>query len=70
MSDRFGDDFDSLPPKRKSPGSDFMMKFESIKRDFGYSTEEKTHELPLNMTVEDPNPEHFDDDERRVIISE
>ena len=70
MSDRFKDDFDSLPLKRKSPGSEFMMKFESIKRDFGYSTEETTHELPLNMSVTDPDPEYFDDEERRVIISE
>jgi hypothetical protein len=70
MSDRFGDAFDSLPLRRKSPGSEFMKKFEIIKRDFGHSTEEMTYELPLNMTVADPNPEHFDEEERMVIISE
>ncbi|RAL02598.1 uncharacterized protein BO80DRAFT_492317 [Aspergillus ibericus CBS 121593] len=37
MPKRFGDAFDLLPMKRKGPGSDFMKKFEIIKRDFGYS---------------------------------
>ncbi|BCR91386.1 Hsp70 family protein [Aspergillus chevalieri] len=68
MSDRFGDAFDSLPMKRKGPGSEFMKNFEVIKRDFGNSDEERIFELPINMAVEDPNPEHFDDEERMVII--
>ncbi|KAL4919680.1 hypothetical protein BDW62DRAFT_199691 [Aspergillus aurantiobrunneus] len=69
MSRRFGDAFDSLPMKRKSPGSEFMRKFEIIKRDFGHSDEETTFELPLNMTVSDPDPEYFDEEERLVFIS-
>ncbi|KAF7157792.1 hypothetical protein CNMCM6106_003921 [Aspergillus hiratsukae] len=69
MSDRFGDAFDNLPTKRKSPGSDFMKKFEIIKRDFGNSDEETTFELPLNMTVANPDPEFFDEEERLVLIS-
>lgn len=45
-----------------------MKNFEAIKRDFGNSDEERIFELPINMTVEDPNPQHFDDEERMVII--
>ncbi|GIJ81658.1 hypothetical protein Asppvi_000157 [Aspergillus pseudoviridinutans] len=69
MSDRFGDAFDNLPTKRKGPGSEFMKKFEIIKRDFGNSDEETTFELPLNMTVANPDPEFFDEEERLVLIS-
>ncbi|GFF98153.1 heat shock 70 kDa protein 12A [Aspergillus udagawae] len=69
MSDRFGDAFDNLPTKRKSPGSEFMKRFEIIKRDFGNSDEETTFELPLNMTVANPEPEFFDEEERLVLIS-
>ncbi|KAL4734478.1 actin-like ATPase domain-containing protein [Aspergillus similis] len=69
MSDRFGEAFDNLPLKRKSPGSEFMRKFEVIKRDFGHSDEETTFELPLNMTLSEPNSDHFDDEERLVILS-
>jgi hypothetical protein len=69
MSDRFGDAFDNILTKRKSPGSDFMKKFEIIKRDFGNSDEDSTFELPLNMTVANPDPEFFDDEERLVLVS-
>ncbi|KAL2862593.1 Hsp70 family protein [Aspergillus lucknowensis] len=69
MSDRFGDDFDKLPIKRKSPGSEFMNKFEIIKRDFGNSDEKTIFELPLNMTVANPDPKYFDEEERLVLIS-
>ncbi|KAE8370730.1 actin-like ATPase domain-containing protein [Aspergillus caelatus] len=69
MSDRFGDAFNNLPMKRKSPGSEFMKQFETVKRDFGSSDELTTFELPLNMTVSNADPEHFDEEERIVIIS-
>jgi hypothetical protein len=69
MSDRFGDVFDNLPTKRKSPGSEFMKRFEIIKRDFRNSDEETTFELPLNMTVANPDSEFFDEEERLVLIS-
>ncbi|PYI02703.1 actin-like ATPase domain-containing protein [Aspergillus sclerotiicarbonarius CBS 121057] len=69
MSNRFGDSFDLLPMKRKGPGSDFMKKFEIIKRDFGHSDDNTLFELPLNMKVESPDPSHFDDEERLVILS-
>ncbi|KAF5861274.1 hypothetical protein ETB97_000466 [Aspergillus alliaceus] len=68
MSDRFGDAFNNLPMRRKSPGSEFMKQFETIKRDFGSSDESTTFELPLNMTVSDPDPKHFDNEERMRII--
>lgn len=69
MSERFGDDFDSLPLKRRGPGSEFMKKFELIKSDFDPSAEEITQELPLQMDPTDPNPEHYDDEERLVLLS-
>jgi streptogramin lyase len=46
-----------------------MKKFEIIKRDFGTSDEDTTFELPLNMTVANPDPEFFDEEERLVLIS-
>lgn len=69
MSERFGDEFDRLPMRRKCPGSDFMRRFEIIKKDFGHSDEETTFELPLNMKVSKPDPRYFDEDERLVIIT-
>ena len=70
MSQRFGSAFDSLPHKRKGPGSDFMKAFEQVKRDFGYSEEDTVHELPLNMSIDKPDPEYFDKVERLVKITE
>ncbi|KAL3430242.1 hypothetical protein BDV09DRAFT_202347 [Aspergillus tetrazonus] len=69
MSERFGEAFDKLPMKRKGPGSEFMRRFETLKRDFGVSDEQDVHELPLNMTLDNPDPKYFDGDERMVIIS-
>ncbi|KAK2850556.1 hypothetical protein FQN49_005545 [Arthroderma sp. PD_2] len=70
MSERFGEAFDKLPPKKKGPGSEFMKKFEIIKKDFGYKLlEEEVHEIPLNMTVYNPNPGHFDEEERLILIT-
>ncbi|KAL4901109.1 hypothetical protein BDW74DRAFT_88294 [Aspergillus multicolor] len=69
MSERFGEAFDKLPMKRKGPGGEFMKKFETLKRDFGVSDEETIFELPLNMTVDDPDPRYFDEEERLVIVN-
>ncbi|KAL4733033.1 hypothetical protein BDV11DRAFT_200880 [Aspergillus similis] len=69
MSERFGEAFDKLPMKRKGPGSEFMRRFETLKRDFGVSDEQTVHELPLNMTLDEPDPRYFDEDERMVLIS-
>ncbi|KAL3480533.1 hypothetical protein BJX99DRAFT_266451 [Aspergillus californicus] len=69
MRSKFGKSFDNLPRKRTAPGSEFMNKFEIIKRDFGYDSEEITYELPLNMTLADADPKYFNEDERLVMIS-
>ncbi|KAL5045389.1 hypothetical protein BDW71DRAFT_215236 [Aspergillus fruticulosus] len=69
MSERFGEAFDKLPMKRKGPGSEFMRRFETLKRDFGVSDERTIYELPLNMTVDNPDPKFFDEDERMVLLS-
>jgi hypothetical protein len=70
LSARFGDTFDSLPLKRKGPGSDLMKKFELIKGDFGHSTQDMTYELPLNLKIDKVDPEYYDEEERLVLISE
>lgn len=71
MSERFGNSFDELPSRRKGPGSDFMKKFELIKRDFsGQEDSEDYYELPLNMPLDEPDPKIFDEEERLVIITE
>lgn len=50
MSSRFGQDFDSLPAKKKGPGSRFMKEFESLKRDFGGTRNaQMKFEVPLVM---------------------
>lgn len=46
-----------------------MNKFELIKRDFGYSDDEQTYELPLDIALTKADPEYFDVDERLVLIS-
>lgn len=69
LSKRFGNAFDSLPLRKRGPGSNLMKAFEQVKRDFGYSEDGHTHELPLNMSIDKPNPEHFDDDERLVLLT-
>ncbi|KAI9890244.1 MAG: hypothetical protein M1814_004279 [Vezdaea aestivalis] len=68
LSERFGDAFDSLPAKRKGPGSRLMNSFELVKHDFGWTTEMKTHEIgPLNMDVEDTF--FYDSDEGSIKLS-
>lgn len=69
MSEIFGKAFSDLPRRRTAPGSEFMNKFEIIKRDFGYPSAEMKHELFLNMNPVGVNPEYFNEDESLVIIS-
>ncbi|EFR01012.1 hypothetical protein MGYG_04014 [Nannizzia gypsea CBS 118893] len=70
MSRRFGKAFNMLPSKKKGPGSEFMRKFEMIKKDFGYNMEEdRIHELPLNMIANEVKSEYFDAEERLVMLS-
>ncbi|OJJ02097.1 hypothetical protein ASPVEDRAFT_887752 [Aspergillus versicolor CBS 583.65] len=69
MGQIFGKAFSDLPRRRTAPGSDFMNKFEIIKRDFGYSSAETTHELFLNMNPVGVNAEYFNEDESLVIVS-
>jgi hypothetical protein len=69
MSERFGTAFDEIPLKRKGPGSEFMKKFELVKRDFGFSREDKVNELPLRMKLKDPDDKFYDDEESFVLLS-
>ncbi|GIZ48282.1 hypothetical protein CKM354_001135000 [Cercospora kikuchii] len=50
MSKRFGDAWDSIGVHRKGPGSNFMNKWEIVKRQFGDVGDDRTHTLgPLNL---------------------
>ncbi|EED23507.1 Hsp70 family protein [Talaromyces stipitatus ATCC 10500] len=69
MSERFGNAFDEIPLKRKGPGSEFMNKFERVKRDFGFSKEDKINELRLKMNLKDPDPTFYDEEETFVLLS-
>lgn len=69
MGQIFGKAFSDLPRHRTAPGSDFMNKFEIIKRDFGYPSAETTHELFLNMNPIGVNAEYFNEDESLVVVS-
>ena len=57
--------------KRKGPGSEFMNKFDILKRDFMDPEDAEIFELPLNMTMSKLklDPEYFDGDERQVLVS-
>ncbi|KAL2864835.1 Hsp70 family protein [Aspergillus lucknowensis] len=68
MSQKLGRSFDDLPRRTTAPGSEFVNKFEIVKRDFGYPSAHRTHELPLNMTLARPDPVYFNEDERLVMI--
>lgn len=69
MSERFGPAFDTLPAKKKGPGSAFMGRFEVLKRNFGIESEDTTHELELSMRPSQVDPQYYDEDEGAVIIS-
>jgi hypothetical protein len=69
MSERFGNAFDEVPLKRKGPGSEFMKKFEHVKRDFGFSKEDKVNALLLRMKLKDPDPKFYDEEESWVLLS-
>ncbi|RAL13363.1 Hsp70 family protein [Aspergillus homomorphus CBS 101889] len=70
MLHRFGSAFQDLPASAKGPGSNFMNRFEIIKRDFGTSCDFDVFELPLNMIPPSGvSSKDFDADERLVKIT-
>ncbi|RDW74281.1 Hsp70 family protein [Aspergillus mulundensis] len=70
MGRLFGKAFTDFPRSKTAPGSEFMNKFEVIKRDFGYDSENTTHELSLNIKPVAPDPAYFNADENVVVISD
>lgn len=70
MSERFGPAFDTLPTKKRGPGSTFMRYFEVLKRNFGHDSEDTTHEIELPMRSLQVDSQYYDDDDQAVIISE
>jgi len=68
MSKRFGNSFDKLAPARRGPGSRFMQSFESVKRDFGATSDDRMKEIgPLKLNSS--NSYHYDEDEGMVKLS-
>jgi hypothetical protein len=68
MSERFGSSFDNLDPSKRGPGSRFMLSFETIKKDFGSSDNERPKDIgPIRLNSS--NPAHYDEDELMVKLS-
>lgn len=68
MGSRFGHCFEKLPYKKKGPGSDFMKRFEQIKRNFGGDrSRQEIYKLSLVMR-EVMSSEHYDADDCQAKI--
>jgi len=69
LSKRFGSSFDNLSYSMKGPGSKFMASFESGKKSFGSNDNKTTLDIgPIRLDV--PNSEHYDKNERMVILTQ
>ncbi len=68
MSRRFGSAFESVLPKRRGPGSEFMASFEKAKQSFGTSGNDSFEIQSLIMSGRF-SPDHYDEDEGAVILS-
>ncbi|KAK3897524.1 hypothetical protein C8A05DRAFT_19735 [Staphylotrichum tortipilum] len=68
MAQRFGVAFETVPPKRKGPGSEFMASFEKAKQSFGSSDSASFDIYPIDLQGNVPQ-EHYDEDEAAVILS-
>ncbi|KAK2733112.1 hypothetical protein FQN57_002304 [Myotisia sp. PD_48] len=68
MTETFGDDFTSVPMRLRGPGSRFMNSFESAKRNFGGSNDDRGVEVgPIRMDA--GASVHYDDDDLVVKLS-
>ncbi|KAH6612882.1 hypothetical protein B0J18DRAFT_447382 [Chaetomium sp. MPI-SDFR-AT-0129] len=68
MTRRFGAAFENVPPRRKSPGSEFMASFEKAKQSFGTSENDTFDIYPIDLQG-DFAEEHYDEDEAAVTLS-
>ncbi|KAL2156293.1 hypothetical protein VTH82DRAFT_1038 [Thermothelomyces myriococcoides] len=77
MADRFGPAFESMPLRRRGPGSEFMASFEKAKQNFGtsdqyYGTDDEDTESyeigPIHMEGEF-DEEQYDPEQGAVILS-
>jgi hypothetical protein len=68
MTQKFGTAYTSLDMKKRGPGSLFMNSFESEKRNFGSTGNDRALEIgPIEMEV--PYSIFYDDDEQFVKLS-
>lgn len=69
LSRRFGAPFDTLPFSEKGPGSEFMMSFETVKRDFGRDDGDDDIRKLTNLKLDIPDSEFYDQRERTVKLT-
>lgn len=69
MSKRFGAAWDDIPIHRKGPGSNFMNRWETVKRQFGEEGDDRTQELgPINLK-NIPDSQWYDEEEGMVKLT-
>jgi len=69
MSTRFGHAWDCIEKKRKGPGSQFMDRWEIVKRQFGGSGDDRTHKLgPLKLEGI-PDSRWYDGEEAMILLT-
>ena len=68
MSSRFGAAWDDVEFRRKGPGSNFMNKWEYVKRQFGDQGDERVQEIGPVRLRGVPDSQYYDEDEGMVRL--
>lgn len=68
MHERFGDAFDAVEMRRKGQGSNFMISWERVKRDFGANDAQMYEVGPLYLKG-DHSSSHYDEEESTVCLT-
>jgi hypothetical protein len=69
MSDRFGSAWDDVEARRKGPGSNFMNRWESVKRQLGDSGDERVQEIGPVRMKNVPDSQYYDEEEAMVRLT-
>lgn len=68
MKERFGSAWDQIEERRKGAGSNFMEKWEKVKRSFGESGDDRVQELQLNIRGA-PDSQWYNEEEGMVRLT-
>jgi hypothetical protein len=68
VSERFGHEFEKLPPKKRGLGSTFMDKWESAKKNFGITDANRTHLFYLE-DMDAPDSIYYDRKDQEIRIT-